>query len=340
MRSRIDIKTRLAAHITAVFFLVVILSRAGSYRPVDSTVPEMANPSRIGIRAFGRPETSEMEQPAPPETPAISAPVKMPETAVAVQPPEEAEAPAKPELEQPALPETPAISEPVKTPETAVVVQPSEEENSSVSPTAPDSGNTVDSDATVSEISQSRSTEKDSERFLAVRSQPDESGALEVAEGDPADHGSEPVLAPLADGGLEVLGDGVYWLSSRRDLIGELAAVPEAKTLVLLAPDGKFETSLPDGLRTEIIPAGMGDIGIDAAEHFLTLVDGEDIPLVIAALPDTGAAAFFKGVYLLVTRGKALDDVFKTIAPDLPGEGKKDEEIRHRLSRLREDMKR
>jgi hypothetical protein len=204
----------------------------------------------------------------------------------------------------------------------------------------PGFGSAVDSETIVPEVPQAGNEEKAIETSLSIPPQPDESGALKIAESDSTVPGSEPDMAPLANGNLEVLGDGVYWLASGQNVVKGLAAVPEAKTLVLLAPDGKTELVAPEGLRVETIPARMSDIGVDAAERFLALVGGDGIPLVIAALPGTGGASFFKGAYLLLVRSKTMEEVFTAIAPDLPGSGAADEEIRHRLSRLRMDVER
>ena len=413
MRSRIDIKTRLAAHITALFFLIVIWSCSGSYHRINSTMSETTKSSRIAIRASERPETFEsVKPPIIPETQAISGPIQTPEAPVAAPPlgaagnaepaksvpPETPEAPesvqtpeapvAAPPLgateaagntepDKSVSPETPEAPESVQTPEAPVavpsleaaekadpdnsvlpempetpgpvqvpeaqaqgIVQSPDGEKAPVPPIEPGFEAAIDPGATVSEVPQAENAEKAIETFLAIPPQPDESGALKVAKDDPAVPAPDLDLAPLANGSLEVLDDGVYWFVSGDDVAKGLAAAPEVKTLVLLAPDRKAELGAPEGIRVETIPARLDDIGVDAAERFLALEGEDGIPLVIAALPGADGAAFFKGAYLLLKRGRTLEEVFEAIAPDLPVDGAADEEIRHRLSRLQMDVER
>jgi hypothetical protein len=155
-------------------------------------------------------------------------------------------------------------------------------------------------------------------------------GGPEIGGGE-----SGPVLAPLADAALEVLGDGVFWLGAGHDLTRELSAVLEAKRILLLASGEEAGFEIP-AAASETIPARMADIGVDAAERFLFRIRDGPLPLVAAVLPGAEGAAFFKGAYLLLERNMDLSEAFSAILPDLPESGETGDEIRHRLSRLRE----
>ncbi|MCD7897727.1 MAG: hypothetical protein LUG50_13805 [Planctomycetaceae bacterium] len=163
-------------------------------------------------------------------------------------------------------------------------------------------------------------------------SQPDESGALVVAE-------TPPVRAAqlLPNASLEVLGAGVYWLDPRHDLEQELAAIPEVGGLVLLTPLPGYQSTGFPHLKTEVLPADPADLTIDAAEHFLDLTTAPDRPVVVAMLPGARGAAFFKGVYFLRNRNLPLDDVLRELEPELQEAGGARDAIIHRLIRFNED---
>jgi hypothetical protein len=167
--------------------------------------------------------------------------------------------------------------------------------------------------------------------------QPDESGALEVAEPALGDGGSELALEPLEKTAPEMLGDGLFWLSGVGSPSSELAAVPEVRLVVLLTRDREAGMALPDNVRVAVIPAGLDDIGVDAAEHFLSLVEKADAPVLAAALPDASGAAFFKGAYLLLSRKMEPSEVFQAAESELEAAGEAADDIRHRLSRLAQE---
>ncbi|MDR1535060.1 MAG: hypothetical protein LBU64_08185 [Planctomycetota bacterium] len=170
---------------------------------------------------------------------------------------------------------------------------------------------------------------------------------------------------PLA--GLESMDGRVFWLAAGEDITAGLAAVPKINRLILLVPEPEVGNqiweagkNMPDNLKVEIFPAGMNNIGIDAVEHLLYLVNEAPVsglglkeaeypasgmetdrpPLLIAALPEAGGAVFFKGALLLLIRGLEVDEAFRILAPDLERAGTFGEEIRHRLSRLKDDLAR
>ncbi len=161
--------------------------------------------------------------------------------------------------------------------------------------------------------------------------QPDESGSLVVVDRQPL-----AALAPLANANLEVLGDGVYWLSSRHDLEKELAAVPEIGVLILLAPMPGYHSAGLDHVRTEVIPADPGDLTAEEAERFLHLTTETRKPVVAAALPGARGAAFFKGAYFLAKRNLSFDDMLREIDPELREAGDDRDDIVHRLHRQNE----
>lgn len=166
-------------------------------------------------------------------------------------------------------------------------------------------------------------------------SQPDESGALVVAASETG--AIKPIAAatPLANANLEVLGDGVYWLDPRHDLEKELAAVPELRSLILLAPLPGYHVQEFPHVKTEVIPADPADLTPDAADRFIHLTDGANKPVVIAVLPGARGAAFFKGAYLLHYRNMSPDDVLREITPELDDAGESRDDIVHRLMRLK-----
>ncbi len=163
-------------------------------------------------------------------------------------------------------------------------------------------------------------------------SQPDESGALVVAE-------TPPVRATqlLPNASLEVLGDGVYWLDPRHDLEQELAAIPEVGGLVLLTPLPGYRSTGFEHLKTEVLPADPADLTVDAAEHFLDLTTNHNRPVVVAVLPGARGAAYFKGVYFLRNRNLPLEDVLRELDPELQEAGGARDAIIHRLIRFNED---
>ncbi|MCC8166355.1 MAG: hypothetical protein LIQ31_09435 [Planctomycetes bacterium] len=160
-------------------------------------------------------------------------------------------------------------------------------------------------------------------------SQPDESGALVVAE-------TPPVRAAqlLPNASLEVLGDGVYWLDPRHDLEQELGAIPEVGGLVLLTPLPGYRSTGFEHLKTEVLPADPADLTVDAAEHFLDLTTNHTRPVVVAVLPGARGAAFFKGIYFLRNRNLPLDDVLRELEPELQEAGGARDAIVHRLIRF------
>ncbi len=162
--------------------------------------------------------------------------------------------------------------------------------------------------------------------------QPDESGSLVVADSQPL----TAALTPLANANLEVLGDGVYWLSSQHDLEKELAAVPEIGLLILLAPLPGFRATGLEHVKTEVVPADPGDLSHDAAEHFLHLADKSPKPVVVAALPGARGVAFFKGAYLLAKRNIAFADILREIDPELREADGDQGDLVHRLQRLKD----
>lgn len=165
--------------------------------------------------------------------------------------------------------------------------------------------------------------------------QPDETESLVVA---PSETGSAPVAAitPIPNANLEVLGDGVYWLDPRHDLETELATVPELRSLILLTPLPGYRAPGFEHVKTEAIPADLADLTSDAADRFIHLTtESANRPVVVAVLPVTRGAAFFKGVYLLRCRNMTEEDMLREIEPELRDAGEARDDIIHRLSRLK-----
>lgn len=161
--------------------------------------------------------------------------------------------------------------------------------------------------------------------------QPDESGALVVAE--PEDENTK-ASQPLHGVNLEVLDDGVYWIDPRHDLEAESSALPEIGMLVLLTPIPGYKGPDVEAAGTESVPAGMSDLSDDAVARFIHIVSSARRPVVVAALPGAHGAAFFKGAYLLARRGMDMGETLLEIDPELNEAGPDKEEIVHRLMRL------
>ncbi len=206
-------------------------------------------------------------------------------------------------------------------------------------PDQPDSAAEVDEPSDMAVPPEEEIIEEETEQAPEepAAAQPDESGSLVVAE--PADADSPvPAVTPLpANANLEVLGDGVYWLDSDHDIVKELAAIPEAGTLILLAPLPGYRAQGLSHVRTEVIPADTADLTTDAAEQFVHLTGTAVKPVVVAAIPGARGAAFFKGMYLLTHRNLPLEEMLAEIEPDLEEAGPARDDVIHRLRRIEAD---
>ncbi|MDR3212204.1 MAG: hypothetical protein LBU79_09850 [Planctomycetota bacterium] len=160
--------------------------------------------------------------------------------------------------------------------------------------------------------------------------QPDESGALRVAE-----QSHQPTTSLPHPGGVEVLEQNLYWLGSVDKLSAERANLPERLRLVILSPTPGEGPPVYAGLPALTLPALAGQLDNDAAERFLRAIQvttGREV--VVAFLPDTRTAAFFKGAYLRVKKNPDPEQLLQEIAPELELAGEERGEIIHRLERL------
>ncbi len=366
MRSRLGTKSRFAAHLTSLVLLVLILAYMTT--PNEPALPMPAVPSAPAAPQPELPVTMPIVVPDAPVQPAV--PIAPSEPVVETQPvapaePAERVEPSVPEATTP-LAEVPAEPAPDATIDTPPAIEekaPSEPESVTIPVAEPATGETGKKEPEPSEdpvvVPESEVTEeaKEPESTETVEEpeepetpedvetpdvphsesaavvQPDESGALVVAESDDGSDTMPAASAFAVDTDLEVLGDGVYWLDSRHDIAGKLAAIPETGTLILLAPLPGYRMQGLPHVRTEVISANAEDVTGDAADRFVYLTGHADSPVVVAAVPGASGAAFFKGMYLLKSRAMELDEVLEQIEPELLEAGTAREELIHRLRR-------
>lgn len=199
-----------------------------------------------------------------------------------------------------------------------------------VSPT-PETTPVPPGEAAPPETGEEEKTDAEAEQPLPM--QPDESGALVVADGE-ASRPEEAALPLPEAAGLEVLGDGVYWIGPD-GLADKIPHLPENTRVVALAPTTD-SPSLNLGIALyDVIPAVGENLDADAAERFLRdlqVKPGESA--VAVALPGAWGAAFFKGAFLLAVRDADPDAAFAELEPELGLAGERRDEILHRLRRL------
>ena len=339
MRSKLSTRSRLAAHILALILLIIMLFSIAHPPPGASIPPApaarqspVAAPSAPAGPAASRPEItgpqlagSETVEEGSRSLVISDAPLHPPEKIVNGGNVSSSSAPvAETGNDAPAA----KPSEPEKTLSEPAPALPDAKKPESTAP-APQSMDTPPEAAKPTDSVPAPTSET-----AAGSPTTDESGSpLMTPETEPT--GKTSVLAPLANGAnLEVLGDGVYWLDPRHDLKKELAAVPEIGTLILLAPLPGLPTQGFEHIKTEVISADAADLGQDAAARFIHLASTSPKPVVAAALPGAVGAAFFKGAYLLVSRGQGTEKTLEDIKPELAEAGSAAEEIVHRLLRL------
>lgn len=398
MRSRLDIKARLAAHIVAVVLLILVWVSVEPRPTLDSSrfaegksAHITLDPSLAEAKIVTSPPAGEPAAAVSVEVPAVDTAAEAPESPA---PPEEPEAPAAPPADETAIPEPepvappespePGPDEPGATPEPAepaagaeVLPLPSAEimdrldagvaadsDPAVVLPPADTRGQPVSESPEVEAVPQPVETsvgeftatnpvealvpeegaetpvppagqateeapapEIPAETPETETQQPDESGALVVAE----DAVSGPASLPLPDAiGLEVLGDGLYWIGPENNAAEKLSKLPEGARLVALSP----ETGGDDPSRTVILAVDDG-LSEDGAELFLRSVRVEPGDCAAVTVePGAWGAAFFKAAYLVVARGMALESALAEIGPDLEAAGERRREVEHRLSRL------
>lgn len=382
MRSRIDIKVRLAAHILAVVIVIFIWASVVPNQTFDSSRFAEGETTQVSLGSPGT-EKQEWTEPAPVvdaipvpgEKVAIQTPVT-PEDVVAVPPPVEQITEPVVDVVEPA-PETPPQDIPVETPEDAPVVTdpdvapveesvvepPSVEEAIVSDPIEPLSDELVVPPAEPEEFSVPEPTEEQISDIQVdpadtvpepeaepvqqediqiepvaesdpVSPQPDESGALAVADTPLPEAASLPL--PEIDG-LEFYRDGLYWLVTADAEDERLGLLPNGTPLLYLYGN---KQSLPNAalLNTQLFLADADTLTDDSAEQFLRVVDGLRLrPAGLAAavvLSDTNTSAFYKGVYLLVVQGLEFDAALAAIEPELQLSGDMRDEIIHRLRRL------
>lgn len=343
MRSKLGTQSRLAAHILAFIFLVWMLAGTPN-RPIrDDTVPP-ANPVAATPAAPVPAASPAIPNPEPPRagtldrvaTPVVATRVEpealRPETGG--QPPEPRPAPDAPGIAagHPAQPATiEKGASPLQPPEEPLRPPAEDAEPESADGSAP----TVDGEEPSAVASDPVSAESapDAESVPSAP-QPDESGAMGVAA--PENGAGKPMAAstPLFNANLEVLDDGVYWLSSHYDLEHELASIPELRGLILLAPLPGYHSPGFGHVKTQVVSADAADLTRDAAERFIHLTESSARPIVVAVLPGARGAAFFKGAYLLEKRAMSDQEMLREIEPELEEAGDSRDDIVHRLARL------
>lgn len=349
MRSKIGTKARLTAHILALVLLLLMLvyiapasSNHEEIKPRQPSVPLRksaaaapekggdAVPVALPVRQPEMTEPAKTESAKPPETPKPPEPSKTPELSDSV------------EAIGPATPVEPVESVESATPVPAEKIKPESIAEPIVEPEpATETGAVADAETGAEKTPENGEAEKPdadgddqaaSGKVPAIN-QPDESGSLVVAASEAGLDARVAAATPLPDANLEVLGDGVFWLTGGRNPESELALVPDIGTLVLLTPLPGYRVDGFDHVRTESIPADNVDLDHDSAEHFLHVAADSARPVVIVPLPGARGAAFFKGVYLLANRNLAVDEVLREIGSELDQAGEAREEIVHRLLR-------
>lgn len=363
MRSKIGTKSRLAANILALILLILILINAPQVER-HSERPERS-PRRTPERTVEKPspivptvvsDTSgtldrvhtpvgTTETPAeglrPPVVAAlsedISAPVQddlsygedvTPVDSLGVDS-EPIAAPSVDETAEDVDGEPEPKTEPAETEDAAV-------ESSGLSPLSEDQELALQpaesaSDAGDVELSPEVTPEEAVAEETTTLAQPDESGAIVVAES-----AETTPIEPIVNANLEVLGDRVYWLGPGHDAERELATVPDLDRLIVLAPIPGYRIHGFEHVATEIIPADPADLGKEAAEHFLHLTSTASGPVVVVVRPGAIGAAFFKGAYLLFNRKLSKEDMLREIGPELEMAGAAGDDIVHRLKRLKD----
>jgi hypothetical protein len=338
MRSNLGTKSRLAAHILALILLIFMLAHTSpDSQPLEEPQqqPRRRTPSvsaypdkpdegadKAGVGTLDRVHT-----------PAVATRVE----AEALRPPSQPGAPRPARPAQPApgiASETPAQAATI---DNATPLRPHAEPLRPPEPAATDAaGIPAVNDVPAAEEGTAAPAPAETAMEQTAPPQPDESGAMVVAAPDTG--AIKPVAAatPLPNANLEVLGDGVYWLDPGHDPETELAAVPELRRLVVLAPLPGYRAQEFAHVKTEVIPADPADLTRDAADHFIHLTGGADKPVAVAVLPGTRGAAFFKGAYLLHHRAMTVQDMLREITPELDDAGDARDDIIHRLTRLKD----
>lgn len=323
-KSKLNTKSRLAAHITALVLLIIMLVYIGQTPKEQPVIPTPTSGLRENMRRRADNQRAPRQRDS---SPARSA-SRTVEPAPARETPPAATAPAPAAPAEAAQPPEGGASEPAEAPASAAASDGEKPDTLPLGdvPAAATGETSAPDDAS--------DTPEEADGDAPGEPQPDESGSLVVA---PPASGVEAAAIPLpasAGPSLEVLGGGVYWLDSRHNFKTELAAIPEIDTLVLLAPLPGYEAEGVDHIKVEIISADVADLSTDAAARFIHLTSGEFAPVVAAVVDGARGAAFFKGAYLLANRNMGLDEALREIEPELKEAGPAAEEIVHRLRRL------
>lgn len=337
MRSNLGTKSRLAAHIIALVLLLIILVYvANPPKPEMHGFAEQEWIRQPSLSPHRTAETPERRAPANHIAPLPSAQAN--DTLDKASDHREAARTPQTNLRPPPAP---AVEEkPIPTEETIVETPPPMTTEASTSAESAIAAAMVESPTvTPADQTSDSGAAADSQVVadvppVAPSAQPDESQSLVIADPGDAANNPMPVLAPLANANLEVLGDGVYWLASRHSLEKELAAIPEIGILVFLSPFPGYPIDDFAPVRTAVVSAAIDDLSDDAAARFVHLASGNPSPAVVAVLPEARGAAFFKGAYLLAARNLEFAEVIKEIGPELGEADGAADEIVHRLHRL------
>ncbi len=377
MRSRIDIKVRLAAHILAVAIIIFIWMSVVPQQTFDSSRFAEGEATPVSTAT----DTQEWSQPAPVvdavplpdetavvETPLVVeeqiaepvveepevTPTETPEETTVViepgpqpEPEQEPEPIATPVTEEPVADTVPEPATPTEEPIADVVPVPAEaaEEATLATPPEEESPPAVPSlepeeffvEETETIIPDKPAPAEEPEPAVQpdlLTPQPDESGALAVADTQLPEAASLPL--PEIDG-LEFYRDGLYWLVIATADDERLGLLPNGTQLLYLY--GSKE-SLPNAalLNTQLFLATADTLSEDSAEQFLRVVDSlRSRPAGLAAavvLSDNNTSAYYKGVYLLAVQGIDFDAMLTAIEPELQLSGDVRDEIIHRLRRL------
>ncbi|MDR1613741.1 MAG: hypothetical protein LBT97_13305 [Planctomycetota bacterium] len=162
--------------------------------------------------------------------------------------------------------------------------------------------------------------------------QPDESGAIVVANGET--RGGEADMIPIPEPAYEILDDGVFWFSDEKGANDYLAKLPADARVLFLMPQTGYDALQAGDHAVYMLSAAPADLGYEAAAEFLHLAGRQtDGSLAVVKMPGSDGAAFYKGAYLMIAKDAGVDAALLEIAPDLEGSPMRNDVIRA-LARL------